>query len=194
MTDNRPLPTVSVPLADGTTAALRPIIPADAALVEQGFSELSETSRFSRFGMGLNSLSRQELAYLTDVDLVGHVAWGATIDNSAAGVGRYVVLPGGGAAEVAVTVVDRYQRLGLGTHLFQALTAVARIDGVAQFNFEIDPSNQPVQELLGQVVKEVAKSGLVHGEVPIADLPIGDRDQELVELMNGYRGSRGPGV
>lgn len=187
MTEKQPLRTIGVQLRNGVTAEIRPLLPDDASLLEEGFVGLSESSRFARFGMGISHLSHQELAYLTDVDQINHVAWGATIAGEAAGVARYVVLPGGEAAEVAVTVVDRFQRIGLGTVLFRALTAVARHDGLAIFDFEIDPSNKPVMKMLSRLSTAPTGTGLVHGEVAINELPEHPVDANVVDLLEEYR-------
>jgi GNAT superfamily N-acetyltransferase len=180
------LPTIEVALANELTAQIRPILPGDGPLLEQGLSGLSQESRFTRFGIGIERLTSQELRYLTNVDLVNHVAWGATIDAQAAGVGRYVVLEDGVSAEVAVTVVDRFQRRGLGRTLFHALTAVARKDGLETFRFEVEPSNEAVKRLvIGD--SEVSPSGLFRGSVLIKDLPVDRRESAFVELINHYR-------
>lgn len=191
MTDNNSqLMTVSIPLGDGLAADIRPLLPGDAPLLEEGFENLSESSRFARFGMGLDHLSDQELRYLTDVDQHSHVAWGATIAGEAAGVSRYLVLPGGDSAEIAVTVVDRFQRHGLGRQLFQALVAIARHDGIKKFRFEVDPSNEPVHLLIRDIAGGYPEPGSSLGEVSVFYLPEGDIDRLLVELMENYRQAR----
>lgn len=179
--------TAEIPLAGGLVASLRPILPSDAPLLEEGFSNLSESSRFSRFGVGMDHLSNQELRYLTEVDHRAHVAWGALVEDHAAGVARYLVLADGSSAEVAVTVVDRFQRHGLGRELFQALVAVARHDQLESFRFEVDPSNQPVQRLIRDVAEGFPQPGSSQGEVKISDLPYGDHDTDLVDLIEVYR-------
>ncbi|HEX9865388.1 MAG TPA: hypothetical protein VGC03_10515, partial [Acidimicrobiia bacterium] len=103
------LPSILVVLRDGTTAELRPITPDDRALLKEGLRQMSEESRFARFGSGIASLRDAELRYLTDVDQIRHVAWGAVIDEEPAGVGRYI-LGDGPDAEIAIAVVDRFQR------------------------------------------------------------------------------------
>lgn len=183
------LPTIEVPLQGNLVAELRPVLSDDAPLIEQGLAGLSEQSRFSRFGIGIDRLTNQELRYLTDVDLFNHVAWGATIEGDGAGVGRYVVLEDGTSAEVALTVVDRFQRRGLGKTLFRALTAVARYDGIETFRFEVEPSNEAVKRLvIGDT--EVGASGLLAGSVELTDLPEDERESAYVELIGHYRQER----
>ncbi|MDH3189858.1 MAG: GNAT family N-acetyltransferase [Acidimicrobiia bacterium] len=186
MTPTPVLPTIEVPLSGELVAEIRPVLPGDAPQFERGLSELSEESRYARFGIGIDHLTSQELRYLTNVDLVSHVAWGATIAGDAAGVGRYVMLDDGESAEVAVTVVDRFQQRGLGRALFEALTAVARRDGVETLRFEVEPSNEAVKRLV-MVDAEVSESGLFRGAIPVADLPETPRDRDYLGLIDWYR-------
>lgn len=184
------LETVDVQMRNGVIAGLRPVIPADIGLFEEGLAELSSSSRFARFGVGLDHLSNQELRYLTDVDQTTHVAIGATVGGNAAGVGRYVVIPDEGCAEAALTVVDRYQRQGLGRALFAALTAVARHDGVGAFCFEVTPGNDQVDNILRRMAAEIGEAGFIDGRVDVSRLPQGDRDDEHVALMELHRSIR----
>lgn len=179
--------TIEVELVGGAVAELRPLVPEDAPLLAEGMAALSESSRFARFGIGIDHLSNQELRYLTEVDQRKHVAWGATIGGQAAGVGRYVLIDEQGCAEVAITVVDEHQRQGLGRYLFSALAAVARADGLESFCFEVAPSNTAVMRLLRGVAERSQVSGLVHGRAPLDQIPETDRDADFIALMESYR-------
>ncbi len=186
--DTSPLPeTVEIELKSGIIAEVRPILPIDAPLLVEGLSGLSESNRFARFGVGIHNLSKQELKYLTEIDHRTHVAWGATIGGEPAGVGRYFVVPEEGCAELALTVVDRFQRRGLGRALFDVLTAVARYDGVPSFCFEVASSNAPVMRLLRELTGQETSSGLLHGKANIADLPVTPDENELISLLEKYR-------
>lgn len=186
--DSSPLSeTVEIVLKSGTKAEVRPILPMDAPLIAEGLSGLSESNRFARFGVGIDSLSSQEIKYLSEVDHRTHVAWGATIGGEPAGVGRYFVMPEEGCAELALTVVDRFQRQGLGRSLFDVLTAVARHDGVPSFCFEVSSSNVPVKRLLRELTGQETSSGLLHGMANIADLPVSPYEDELISLLERYR-------
>lgn len=186
--DSSPLlETVEIELKGGAKAEVRPILPGDAPLIVEGLSGLSESSRFTRFGVGIHNLTKQELKYLTEVDHRTHVAWGATIRGEPAGVGRYFVIPEEGCAEVALTVVDKFQRQGLGRALFDVLTAVARHDGVPSFCFEVSSSNEPVKRLLRGLTGQETSSGLLHGKANVADLPVTAYESELISLLEKYR-------
>lgn len=183
-------PRVVISLDDGSEAQLSPLLPEDRDVLAEGMSELSPQSRYTRFGQGRGDLTRKELDYLTQVDQRSHVAWGAVIEDTAAGVGRYIV-DGEGCAEMAVTVVDRYQRRGLGRALFQALVAVARADGLEELCFETLPENHAVQRVLrGVPLRFDSTQGLVTGRVAIADIPISKRETELVASIEQIRGDQ----
>lgn len=178
---------VSVRLRDGTAAQLRPIFPDDRNLLVEGLSQMSPASRFARFGSGIANLTDAELRYLTEIDQVSHVAWGATIDDQPAGVGRYIV--GEGAdAEIAITVIDRFQRKGLGRALFDALVASARAGGLEALRFVIEPWNRSVLRMLpGVDIEEDEVDGMLAGRIELEDLVPGERETEFVELLDQRR-------
>jgi acetyltransferase len=178
---------IQVELHDGTLAELRPLTADDRDLLLEGLSRLSEESRFARFGSGRSHLQDSEIRYLTDVDQVSHVAWGATIDGHAAGVGRYIA-GDGASAEIAVTVVDRYQRIGLGRALFDALIASARAGGVGTLWFSIQPWNRAVIEMMREFeVRYDEAEGMLSGRIAVDDVPPGERDAEFVHLLDRFR-------
>jgi len=89
---------------------------------------------------------------------------------------------------VAVTVVDRLQRQGLGRALFTALVAVARADGVECLRFQTLPENLAVQRIFRGLPLELdVAQGLVTGRIQTEDLPASPRDAELVALMERFR-------
>lgn len=136
-------------LSDGTAVWLRLMRPQDAGLLVQGFGQLSAESRAMRFLTGIPELTEQMVRYLTNVDGVNHVAIVAVVGEPAgehgAGVARYFRLSGEPtAAEAAVTVIDRYQRKGLGTLLLKALASEARAGGIEVFRALAAHSNRAI--------------------------------------------------
>jgi len=129
-----------VTLRDGQTTQLRLLQPEDRDLLVQGFSELSEMTRYHRFFAHKRQLTRQDLDYLTVLDHERHVALGAT--RSAAtgqvqpmGVARFICGADPREAEAAVVVVDAHQRLGLGRLLLEHLGEAAAERGIETLLF-----------------------------------------------------------
>jgi len=123
-------------LADGRVALLRPLGPEDAALHLAATRRLSAEARRARF-LGSFSPTAAASHYLTAVDQVDHVAWGASLHTADAvlGIGAVRFVRDGAApqeAELAVTVVDDYQGLGLGLGLLQLAIRLARRRGIGQ--------------------------------------------------------------
>jgi GNAT superfamily N-acetyltransferase len=182
---------VTVELNDGAIAELRPVVPADRGLVAAGFDQLSMAGRIARFGMAVDHLTETELTYLTEVDQVRHVAWGARVDGEPAAIARYVVVPDGSCAEVAVAVVDEYQRRGLGRALLSALVASARHNGVERFCFIVDAANRHVLTLAGGATMDlIEQGGTIQGVVDVSDLPGAERGSDFVELLTAVQAVR----
>ena len=182
------LPTIGITLRDGSIAELRPIRPDDRVLLVEGLSQMSIESRFARFGTGVDHLTDAELDYLTNVDHVGHVAWGATIAGAPAGVGRYIRFSDAACADIALAVVDKFQGRGLGRVLFEALVASARVNDIEELCFAVQPSNESVQRILSGVEAHLEEvGGLMEGRIEVASMPATERDQLFVGLLAEYR-------
>ena len=182
------------PLEDGSILTLSPVLKTDREFFERGLEELSLESRFSRFGQGMSSLSEYELDYLTDVDQRHHVAWGAAIEDEVAGVGRYIVDEDEGCAEVAITVLDAMQRRGVGRALFEALTAVARADGINELCFEAMAGNDAVMSLVRQVeIRPLVSDDIIERRLRLSALPTTDYDESMVSVLEEVRDQRPQG-
>lgn len=145
-----------VTLRSGHQALVRPLRPDDGPGLAEAFEQLSETSRYRRFFAVKPRLSERTLAFLTDVDHHDHEALVALAPGSGqlVGVARFFRLSGQpGQAEVAVTVIDSWQRGGLGTVLLRELAQRAATEGIRHFTAEILAENGPMLTLahrLGQ--------------------------------------------
>ncbi len=118
-------------LDDGSFALLRPVKPGDKIRIEEGLSSLSPQSIYYRFGRQLRRLTDRDLIYLTEVDQDQHIAWGAVDPEDPAetglGIARMIrESRDSQRAEVALTVIDSYHGLGLGTLLLATMHALAR--------------------------------------------------------------------
>jgi GNAT superfamily N-acetyltransferase len=141
------------PLRDGTPVLLRPVLPEDRARIVTGFDELSRVSRYLRFFSGINRLTDEQLAYLSEVDQVQHVAWGALDPMQdglpGLGLGRFHRMENRpDAAEFAVVVADRIARRGLGSILLGVLYLQAIDLGIRTLCASVLPENVTVFDWL----------------------------------------------
>jgi len=153
-----------VRLRDGSPVTIRPIVPADAPLLVDAFERLSLTSRHHRFLGSKTTLTPADLRRFTVVDHHDHEALIAisTGDGRAVGVARYVRSSGHShLADVAVTVVDEWQRRGLGRILIDRLADRARAEGVTGASALIADDNAAALALLHRFPgrAEAAESG-----------------------------------
>ncbi len=148
-------------LTDGTRVRIRPIAPKDKDRISEGWQHLSMNTRYMRFLHPKSSLSKRELAYLTEIDYQNHFAWGAELVDEPGqlgiGIARYI-RDGEDptVAEAAITVVDDYQRMGLGRILLQALTEAAQQNGIERFRAEVSAGNE-------QVIRSLTRLGATAG-------------------------------
>jgi RimJ/RimL family protein N-acetyltransferase len=161
-----------VTLRDGSRVLLRPVEPSDKELLVAGWERFGEESRYRRFMGAKGSLSKDELAYFTEVDHVDHEAIGARAAASGQGVGvaRYVRLPAQpDTAEAAVAVVDDWQHRGLGGELLRRLTERARANGIERFHASLFAFNDAMIALFRELGElEVRDAGEGRIEIDVA--------------------------
>jgi RimJ/RimL family protein N-acetyltransferase len=145
-------------LRDGSTVLIRQVHSADAPLLADGFARLSARSRQLRFLTPKQELSPAELRDFTDLDHHDHEALGALnhADGRGVGIARYVRdADDPQAAEIAVTIVDDWQGLGLGTELVAQLSERARSEGIRRFTALVAADNPAMAGLLRNVRAEL---------------------------------------
>lgn len=121
----------SLKLRDGRVVAVRPVERPDRPLLEAAIRRLSDDSRYLRFASP-RVLSDRDLDRLMDVDHHAREALLAIDPLTGRGVAvvRYVELSGeGSVVELAATVADDWQGIGLGSALLSRLTQRARDEG-----------------------------------------------------------------
>jgi RimJ/RimL family protein N-acetyltransferase len=167
-------------LRDGSEVVIRELTPRDAPVLAEAFERLSPESRDLRFLGAKPRLSSGDLQYLTDVDGYTHEALGAVDSATGRGVGvaRFVRLgPEAPVAEVAVTVVDDWQRRGLATLLLEELNERARAVGIERYTALVSGDNKAVVALLDRIGARVlsadAASATVEYEVDLPAVGLG---------------------
>jgi GNAT superfamily N-acetyltransferase len=171
---------VTEKLRDGSKVDIRRLQPTDAPVLAEAFEQLSFESRRLRFISPKPSLSSRELAYLVTVDGHNHEALGAKdhVNHRGVGVARFIRLADEpDVAEVAVTVIDAWQRRGLGTLLLEHLADQARSQGITHFSALISSENTGVLEVLrhagGEIVPVAAGAGVVEYRTDLGSAGIG---------------------
>jgi RimJ/RimL family protein N-acetyltransferase len=119
-------------LGDGRVVDVRPLERCDRALLEAAIIQLSDESRYLRFGTPKTRIPERELDRLVDVDHHGREALLAIDPLTGRGVAvvRYVQLPDEpGVVELAATVADDWQGIGLGSALLAGIMQRACDEG-----------------------------------------------------------------
>ncbi|VAW02125.1 Protein lysine acetyltransferase Pat [hydrothermal vent metagenome] len=121
-------------LKDGGTVRIRPIVPDDTDALAVFVQNMSTQSSYFRFFRVKRELDAEELVAFTDLDYRMNMAFVAIVDGELVGVGRYNAIPGDTvSAEIAFTVADAYQGMGIGTLLVFRISAYARALGIERF-------------------------------------------------------------
>jgi RimJ/RimL family protein N-acetyltransferase len=132
-------------LRDGRVVAVRPLERRDRRLLEVAIRQLSDESRYLRFGTPKPHLPERELDRLVDIDHHADEALLAIDPLSGRGVAvvRYVLLPDdAGVVEVAATVADDWQGIGLGTALLAQLAGRACDEGHSELRAYVLADNR----------------------------------------------------
>jgi RimJ/RimL family protein N-acetyltransferase len=140
-------------LRDGTKVHVRPIVPEDEPLLHEAVAAMSERTVYFRFFSPLKRMPDAMAHRLAVVDYEDRFAIVATTHRPngrerIVGVARYDRAAGTDAAEVAVAVVDEFQRRGLGSALLAILAKVARAQDIKTFSLIVLPENQQMLGLL----------------------------------------------
>jgi ribosomal protein S18 acetylase RimI-like enzyme len=147
-------------LTDGSKVHVRPIVPEDEPLLIEAVAAMSERTVYFRFFSPLKRLPDALAHRLAVVDYNDRFAIVATTHKPGdkeriVGVARYDRAAHTDMAEVAVAVIDEFQRRGLGSVLLAELARVARTHRIRSFQLIVLPENR---EMLGLL----RKMGWIH--------------------------------
>ena len=157
--------------------------------IQCGMKLLSPESRFLRFFNDAPNLSAELLQYLTEVDQQNHVAWIAVNPSlpgePGLGIARFIRLPGEpGTAEIALTVIDRFQGLGLGAALLNILLVRAEQLNIHTLRALVLPDNYRVIRWMRRLgAKSTYKDGLVELNLSVNLAVEGNNVPELEPAM-----------
>lgn len=152
--------------------SIRPITRSDRAAVAFSLRHLGTRSRYQRYFTALPWPEPREVDRLTSLDHWHREALIAFTPSPRrpVGVAEYIRLAEFDVAEVAIAVVDQWQRLGVGQALVEALRARALAAGVRHFEATMLRENKGARALarhLGTCTTRSARQSLM---VVIVDL------------------------
>jgi GNAT superfamily N-acetyltransferase len=146
---------------------IRPWQRDDQALLVSAQPELSPASLTSRFFVGLSTLPVKYLRYVAHAPRERWDAQVAVQDDRLLGwaeFARTAARPD--EADLAVLVVDAWQRRGVATALFGAMLPRAAAAGVRVVHADVEPGNTAVRamvrSLFGPAVHAEFQDGLLH--------------------------------
>ena len=143
-------------LRNGERIEIRALRPQDRDDLMAAVDLISSGSLYRRFFAVRRHFTETEESFYLNVDFVSHVALIAVADENGLPIiiagGRYVVGEPG-EAEVAFTVVDKYQGRGVGAALLRHLAMIARQAGLRELVAYVLPDNRAM-------LKVFEKSGL----------------------------------
>ena len=146
-------------MRDGALLKIRPIYPADEQRMVQFHSGLSERSVYMRYFESLSFTSRTAHARLAricfadperETVLVALNCDPRSGEEKIVAVGRLSKLADPPHAEVALLVLDEFQRQALGTELLHELIQAARDQNITRIQAEMLRDNIAIQRVLKQ--------------------------------------------
>src|SRR5262245_13198361 len=161
-------------LRNGRAIEVRALRPSDRADLVAAANSIGARSLYCRF-LGLKRhFSEKEIDFFVNIDFADHVAIVVVIREGGrraiVGGGRYVVVRPG-TAEVAFTVVDKYQGQGIGAVLMRHVVTLAGKAGLEELIAEVLPDNVPmlkVFERSGLCLRRWQEDGVVHVSMRIS--------------------------
>jgi len=158
----------------GLQVFFRPIKPDDEAMMKELFYDFSPESIYLRYFSRLKSMPHRRLQqdvnidYQSTMSLVGVL--GRFQNDRIIAEGRYAVDPSTGFAEVAFTVDEDYQNLGISTFLLDYLGKIANERGVKGFTAYVMQDNIPMikvmKKLYPDMKMKLEEAGVYHVSMP----------------------------
>jgi RimJ/RimL family protein N-acetyltransferase len=168
----------SATLKNGTEVSIRAIRADDRERLTQAFLNLDRESVYTRFFRYVQELTDEELRRATDTDPERGVALvvtrGSGADQTIIGGGRYVVAgtaKGEHTAELAFTVEEDYQGLGISSLILRHLVEIGREQNLRSFHAEVLARNASMLRVFarsGLPMKQQRDGDVVHVELSLA--------------------------
>ena len=171
-------------IKEGLTIFIRPLIKEDRKAFVKAFSKLSDKTKQLRFLTSTEALSEKEFDYLVNVDHENHVAFCAYYSKNGEeigiGVARYIrSIKKPNTAEIAITIIDEFQGMGIGKLLIQNIVAFAKQHGIEKFVANAYYLNNTILNIISKYPYEITGSsdGVLTIEI---DITHGKRDWKKI--------------
>lgn len=152
------------------------VLPHNKKQISYGLRDMSPESIRYRFLGTKKEFTEKELEYLTVVDGINHYAIGIEErDNLKRGVAIIRLVRSSEApqeAEIAITIIDDYQKKGLGIFLLDLMILAASERNIERLSFTFLPSNEGIVRLIEKV------------GTPLAGAHTHDYDQLFLEVKS----------
>jgi RimJ/RimL family protein N-acetyltransferase len=162
-------------LRNGAQIEIRALVPSDRTEMLAAFDRVSAQARYRRFFAPKQSFSEREIEFFLKVDFVKHVALAAVLTEGdhqvIVGAARYIVSRAG-EAELAFTIDDQHQKLGISTRLMTHLVAIGHANGLRKFVAEVLPENAPMLKIFercGLAMTTRRERGIIHVKLDLSD-------------------------
>lgn len=141
----------------GHKLRLGSVLPANRHQISNGLKDLSHESIRNRFMGSKKEFSEIELKYLTEVDGWNHYAIGIEErEGKKRGVALVRMVRSEShpeEAEVAITIIDEYQRLGLGSLLLKLIALASEERDITRLSYTYLPQNEGIIRLIQKLGK-----------------------------------------
>jgi GNAT superfamily N-acetyltransferase len=158
--------------------------------ISDGLRDMSPETIRNRFLGSKREFSDKELQYLTNLDGWNHYAFGLE-ENSPLPRGLAIIRLVRAShcekeAEVAITIIDRYQKMGLGTFLMNIIILAALEREIETLSFSFLPQNTAIEKLisrLGVPLPGAHTKDYVQLYLNIKDMDIEEVKSGLVKIL-----------
>lgn len=138
----------------GEPILFRPVRISDEPLLKDFFYYLSDNSLYRRFISYRKDMPHERLQEFVVIDYTKEMVILAILgdeeNEKVVGMGQYGINPGTHTAEIAFSVLDRYQNQGIGSELLSYLTYLAKRQGLLGFTAEVLVENKPMLRVFEQ--------------------------------------------
>jgi acetyltransferase len=162
-------------LPDDLVVRFRRVRPTDEPLIAAAINSASRETLLHRFFSPIRAVAPEQLRQMLALDPLRETCIVGVTENSGTARilcgARYVKLSRPGTAEIALTVHDDFQHLGLGTFILRLLARLALAEQIECFEAEVLSSNYKMLSLVRKLTGSQAQ-GHWTGEVYHVEIPV----------------------